>query len=154
MSVYIRPSAREREKEKRNDRQEKKMSKQLPPAPTARAVGPCSTLIQISRTPRNWKFTQHYRTTKYVWLVVFGFNCSYRVFQSISGRLQEGEKEMREKCPNNPHPHLAQAQWALALLPSKLVRKFTQHLCTTRPEAEKLICICHFSKQSSLHFFQ
>ena len=27
------------------------MSKQPPPAPTASAVGPCPTLIQISRTP-------------------------------------------------------------------------------------------------------
>ena len=32
-----------------------KMSKQPPPAPTARAVGPCPTLIQTSRTPRHWK---------------------------------------------------------------------------------------------------
>ena len=40
------------------------MSKQPPPAPTASAVGPCPTLLQISRTPRNWKFTQHHRTTR------------------------------------------------------------------------------------------
>ena len=40
------------------------MSKQPPPAPTARAIGPCSTIIQISRTPRHWKFTQHHRTTR------------------------------------------------------------------------------------------
>ena len=39
-----------------------KMSKQ--PAPTARAVGPCPTLIQTSRTPRHWKFTQDHRTTR------------------------------------------------------------------------------------------
>ena len=42
------------EKEKRTDRREKKMSKQPPPAPTASAVGPCLTLIQISRTPWHW----------------------------------------------------------------------------------------------------
>ena len=41
-----------------------KMSKQLPPAPTAGAVGPCPTLIQTSRTPRHWKFTQDHRTTR------------------------------------------------------------------------------------------
>ena len=35
-----------------------------PPAPTASAVGPCPTLIQISRMPRHWKFTQHHRTTR------------------------------------------------------------------------------------------
>ena len=40
------------------------MSKQPPPAPTASAVGPCLTLIQMSRTPRHWKFTQHHRTTR------------------------------------------------------------------------------------------
>ena len=49
---------------KRNDRRGKKMSKQAPPAPTASAVGPCPTIIQISRTPRHWKFTQHNRTTR------------------------------------------------------------------------------------------
>ena len=40
------------------------MSKQRPPAPTANAVGPCPTLIQISRTPRHCKFTQPHRTTR------------------------------------------------------------------------------------------
>ena len=40
------------------------MSKQPPPAPTARAVGPCPTLIQTSRTPRHWKLTQDHRTTR------------------------------------------------------------------------------------------
>ena len=39
-----------------------KMSKQPPPAPTARAVGPCPTPIQTSRT--HWKFTQNHRTTR------------------------------------------------------------------------------------------
>ena len=41
-----------------------KMSKQPPSAPTVSAVGPCPTVIQISRTPRHWKFTQHHRTTR------------------------------------------------------------------------------------------
>ena len=40
------------------------MSKQPPPAPTASTVGPCPTLIQISRTPRHWRFTQHHRITR------------------------------------------------------------------------------------------
>ena len=39
------------------------MSKHTPPAPTASAVGPCPTIIQISRTPRHWKLTQHHCTT-------------------------------------------------------------------------------------------
>ena len=40
------------------------MSTQPPPAPTASAVGPCHTKIQVSRTPRHWKFTQHHRSTR------------------------------------------------------------------------------------------
>ena len=42
------------------------MSKQPPPAPIASAIGPCPspTIIQISRTPRHWKFTQHLCTTR------------------------------------------------------------------------------------------
>ena len=41
------------------------MSKQPPPAPTVNAVGPCPTIIQISRTPQHWKFTQHHHTTRH-----------------------------------------------------------------------------------------
>ena len=41
-----------------------KMSKQPPPAPTASTIGPCPTVIQVSRTPQHWKFTQHLRTTR------------------------------------------------------------------------------------------
>ena len=47
ISLYIKLSPREREEEERNEI----MSKQPPPAPTARAVGPCPTIIQISRRP-------------------------------------------------------------------------------------------------------
>ena len=63
ISVYIRPSPRETEKEKRSDRWEKNV-RTTPPAPTASAIGPCPTVIQISRTPRHLKFTQHLRTTR------------------------------------------------------------------------------------------
>ena len=41
----------------------KKKSKQYPPASTTSIVGYCP-IIQISRTPRHWKFTQHHRTTR------------------------------------------------------------------------------------------
>ena len=51
ISVYIEASAREREKEKRCDRQEKNIQT-TPPAPTASTVGPCPTIIQISWTLR------------------------------------------------------------------------------------------------------
>ena len=39
------------------------MSKQPPLAPTVSAVGPCRTIIKISRTPWHWKFTPHHPTT-------------------------------------------------------------------------------------------
>ena len=63
-----------------------KNAKQPRPAPTASTIGPCPTIIQISRTPRHWKFTQHLRTTwppppikwslwmTMKWLSEFGFN--------------------------------------------------------------------------------
>ena len=63
ISVYIRPSLRERKKEEKKDRWEKKKSKQPPPASTANAVGPCPTIVQISRTTRPWRFSHHLRTT-------------------------------------------------------------------------------------------
>ena len=40
------------------------MSKPPPPAPTTSAVGLCPTLIQISRTLRQWKLTQHHHTIR------------------------------------------------------------------------------------------
>ena len=51
---------------KRRERIERKMSKQPPPAPTASAIGPCPTSIQIVGRPghRHWKFTQDHHTTR------------------------------------------------------------------------------------------
>ena len=40
------------------------MSKQPPPAPTASAVGHCPYYHLNCRTPWEWKFTQHQRTTR------------------------------------------------------------------------------------------
>ena len=48
------------------------MSKQPPPAPTASTIGPCPTEIQVSRTPRYWKFTQHLRTTQPPLSIIYG----------------------------------------------------------------------------------
>ena len=42
----------------------KKKKKKKNTRTTVIAVGPCPTIIQISRTPRHWKFTQHHRTTR------------------------------------------------------------------------------------------
>ena len=57
-SLYRAVSQREGERGEKGQMREK-MSKLPPPAPTASATGPCPTIIQISRTPRHWKFTQH-----------------------------------------------------------------------------------------------
>ena len=62
-SLYRAVSQREGERGEKGQMREK-MSKQPPPAPTASATGPCPTIIQISRTPQHWKFTQHLRTTR------------------------------------------------------------------------------------------
>ena len=61
LSLYRAVSQRGRKK--RNDRQEKNVQ-QPQPAPTGSAVGPCAIVIQSSRTPRHWKFTQNHRTTR------------------------------------------------------------------------------------------
>ena len=50
MSVYIGPSPREREKE-REKIDESKNIHTPPPAPTASAIGPCPTTIQIVGRP-------------------------------------------------------------------------------------------------------
>ena len=62
ISETVFQSILERGKKKKEMKDERKMSKQPPPAPTASTVDPCPTLIQICRTPRHWKFTQHHRT--------------------------------------------------------------------------------------------
>ena len=48
-SLYRAVSQRVRKKREKID-ERKKMSEQPPPAPTASAIDPCSTIIQISRT--------------------------------------------------------------------------------------------------------
>ena len=50
-SLYRAVSQRGRKKGDKTDRE--KMSKQPPLAPTASAIGPCPSIIQISRTPRH-----------------------------------------------------------------------------------------------------
>ena len=62
-SLYRAVSQRQGER-KGNDRWEKKMSKQPPPAPTASAISPCPTIIQTSRTLQHCMFTQHPRSTR------------------------------------------------------------------------------------------
>ena len=55
-------SGRLPESDERNDRGEKNVQT-TPSALSASAVCTWPTIIQISRTPQHWKFTQHLRTT-------------------------------------------------------------------------------------------
>ena len=69
-------------------------------------------------------YPSSYVERAYCWMDVgcFGFNGPLRQYFSLYRAVsqREGEREekgqMREKSPNNPHPHLLQAQQALALL--------------------------------------
>ena len=75
-SLYRAISQRVRKKREKID--ERKISKQPPPAPTASAIDPCPTIIQISRTLRLWIFAKHYRTTRpppHDWTSVTLFLC-------------------------------------------------------------------------------
>ena len=60
------PETGRKKREMIDERKNVQTTTHTPPpfAPTGSAVGPCPTLIQISRTPRHWKFTQHRRTTQ------------------------------------------------------------------------------------------
>ena len=116
------------------------MSKQPPPAPPASAVGPCPTLIQISRTPRHWKFTQHHRTTRPpppgggcfdIFTLIYPFSslspflwetARYRLKYCLIGPLNP-------KQPTNQHP-LSQRREKVKmaeLLPTKSVAVHLSH---------------------------
>ena len=60
------------------------MSIQPPPAPTASAIGPCPTIIKISRTPRYWQFTQYDRTTQPPQVLVCDWNADEKDVKSHS----------------------------------------------------------------------
>ena len=61
-SLYQAVSQRGRKKREMID--ERKNVQTTQSTPTASAVGPCLTIIQISRTPRHWMFTKHHCTTR------------------------------------------------------------------------------------------
>ena len=66
-----------RGRKKREIIDERKNAQNTPPAPTASAIGPCSTAIQTSRTPRYWKFTQHHRTTRLLPIIFIDIAVDY-----------------------------------------------------------------------------
>ena len=77
-----------------------KMSKQPPPAPTASAVGPCPTEIQIVGRP----------DTGFGWLVGLGFNGPLRQYFSLHRAVPQREEKrgkkgwMRLKMSKQPPP--------------------------------------------------
>ena len=76
------------------------MSKQPPPAPIASAIGPCPTIIQVSRTPRHWKFTQHLRTTRPPlrgWMTCLRFYVLYIISVSPGRRKGDNGKQCAMK---------------------------------------------------------
>ena len=54
-TVFQSISDLEKEEEKKNNKREENVQRNSP-APTLSAAGPCTSVIQISRTPRHWKF--------------------------------------------------------------------------------------------------
>ena len=98
-----------RERKRRENTDERKMSKQPPPAPIASAVGPCSN-IQISKTPRYWKFTQHNRITRPPSGVVWKFlllSIMSLFFVPLSGRRPDmteilSQRAVKPKTTNQP----------------------------------------------------
>ena len=125
-----------------------KMSKQPPPAPTARAVGPCPTFIQTSRTPRHWKFTQE-REGERGWLVgwLFGFNDPLRQYYSLYRVVSQREGERGERMEESknvqtsPTRTYCKRNRPLPYYQSNFRTprhwKFTQDHRTTRPPPEK-----------------
>ena len=96
-NLYRAVSPREGER-KRKDRRQKRMSKQPPPAPTASALSPCPTIIQTSRTPRHWKFTQHHRTTRPTPLKrVYIRKCQMIIFARTFKNSHGYKKEIRSE---------------------------------------------------------
>ena len=85
----------------RNDRGETKLSKQPTSAPTASAVDPCPTNIQLNRTPRHRKFTQRRSTTR----------APLRLKENIM-------RKAKTKYPNNP---LAPAASTAGQLQARLI---------------------------------
>ena len=75
----------QRSRQKRDMIDEWKKSKQPPPAPAASAVGTCPMVIQISMTPRPWKFNQHHHTTHHP-CVHWSFNVCY-LTEHVNGSL-------------------------------------------------------------------
>ena len=118
-----------------------------PPAPSASAVGPCPTIIQISRTPRHWKFCpaqSHHPTTLGMmdgWFVVLGFTALWdSIIVYIGPSLRDREKEENNRREKNVQTApIRTFASPVGLCPTiiKLSRtprhwKFTQNTCTTR----------------------
>ena len=142
------------------------MCKQPPPAPTARAVGPCATLRQTNRTPRHWKLgwfgwlfrfngplRQYFSLYRAVsqrgrrlagWL--FGFNGPLRQYFSLYRAASQREGERGEQIVESKNvqttptrtycKHSRPLPYYHPNCRTPLHWKFTQNLRTTRPPRE------------------
>ena len=84
---------------------ERKMSKQPPPALIASAIGPSPTLIQISRTPRHWKFTQYHHATRPLPLLLVNKLLIFQKYlmQKHCHFLLKKYEELLQCCAKAPH---------------------------------------------------
>ena len=69
------------------------MSKQPPTTPTASPVGPCPTIIQVSRTLQCWKFIQHHCSTRppsmgWMGILLGGATLLFFIFVSLLKRFK------------------------------------------------------------------
>ena len=88
----------------------KKRLMTLVPILTSSAVGPCPTIIQISRTPRHWKNTQHHRSGR---PLPFFIQCRFTQACEILNithvlfqiHWKNNEINLRKKETNDPCPY-------------------------------------------------
>ena len=110
------------------------MSKQPPLAPTASTIGPCPTVIQISRTPRHRKFTQHLGTTRpplYTNGEMENGYCSQHVLDYLFPDIC-GQRTMTKKGAKRNVPYLLlQAQQAPVCLWSPKLIVWPFYCCTS-----------------------
>ena len=98
-SLYQAVSEREGE---RGERIERKNVQTTPPAPTASAIGPCPTMLQFSRTPRHWKFTQHHRLLRLQKVRVGGCLDIFSLVYHFSFLLPEMARYRPKYCLKGP----------------------------------------------------
>ena len=145
------------------------MSKQPPPAPTASTIGPCPTIIQISRTPRHWVGWLGTRAWFwYSWSALagtpgfvgcFGFNGPLRQYFSLHRAVSQREGERRERIDESKNVQTTSTRtYCKRYRPLPYCNqncrtprhwKLTQHHRTTRPSPGDGSLPCTFAPPPS-----